>query len=103
MKGRHNSFLPLLFSSQCCGEPYAAGSDSTGYESLSTPPDSDVITPLSSSEAAPIPSAQLQEWHALSQAQGSAYNPYFPPLPERNGVHGYPKDLDGHAEFHSVM
>ncbi|KAH9065200.1 hypothetical protein EDB87DRAFT_1594370 [Lactarius vividus] len=91
---------------QCCAEPYAAGNDSTsvtGYESLSTPPDSDVITPLSSNEAAPIRAAQLQEWHALSQAQGSAYNPYFPPLPERNGVHGYPKDLDGHPEFHSVM
>ncbi|KAF8272808.1 hypothetical protein EI94DRAFT_1655653 [Lactarius quietus] len=36
---------------QCCTEPYAAGADSTGYESLSTPPDSDVITPLSSNEA----------------------------------------------------
>jgi hypothetical protein len=96
------------FSSQCCAEPYATGNDSTsvaGYESLSTPPDSDVITPLSSGEAAPIRAAQLQEWHALSQAQGSAYNPYFPPLPERPGiVHGYPKDLDGHhPEFHSVM
>ncbi|KAI0250998.1 hypothetical protein BJV78DRAFT_1127239 [Lactifluus subvellereus] len=92
---------------QCCAEPYATGNDSTsvaGYESLSTPPDSDVITPLSSGEAAPIRAAQLQEWHVLSQAQGSAYNPYFPPLPERPGVHGYPKDLDGHhPEFHSVM
>jgi len=93
---------------QCCAEPYATGNDSTsvaGYDSLSTPPDSDVITPLSSGEAAPIRAAQLQEWHALSQAQGSAYNPYFPPLPERPSVvHGYPKDLDGHhPEFHSVM
>ena len=94
--------LYSLIPSQCCAEPYAAGNDST-YESLSTPPDSDVITPLSSNEAAPIRAAQLQEWHALSQAQGSAYNPYFPPLPERNGVHGYAKDLDGHPEFHSVM
>jgi len=92
---------------QCCAEPYAPSNDSTsvtGYESLSTPPDSDVITPLSSGEAAPIRTAQLQEWHALSQAQGSAYNPYFPPLPERTAVHGYPKDLDGHhPEFHSVI
>jgi hypothetical protein len=95
------------FSSQCCAEQYTTSNDTTsvaGYESLSTPPDSDVITPLSSGEAAPIRTAQLQEWHALSQAQGSAYNPYFPPLPERPGVHGYPKDLDGHhPEFHSVM
>jgi hypothetical protein len=101
------SFNFDVFSSQCCAEPYAAGNDTTsvtGYDSLSTPPDSDVITPLSSGEAAPIRTAQLQEWHALSQAQGSAYNPYFPPLPERPGVHGYPKDLDGHhPEFHSVI
>ena len=98
----------FFFLRQCCAEPYAPSNDSTsvaGYESLSTPPDSDVITPLSSGEAAPIRTAQLQEWHALSQAQGSAYNPYFPPLPERSvAVHSYPKDLDGHhPEFHSVM
>ena len=95
------------FSSQSCAEQYATNNDTTsvtGYESLSTPPDSDVITPLSSGEVEPIRTAQMQEWHALSQAQGSAYNPYFPPLPERPGVHGYPKDLDGHhPEFHSVM
>ncbi|KAI0301126.1 hypothetical protein B0F90DRAFT_1719396 [Multifurca ochricompacta] len=90
---------------QCCAEPYASGNDSVGgYESLSTPPDSDVITPLSSGEAAPIRASQLQEWHALSQAQGSAYNPYFPPVPEHPSVRVYPKDLDGHhPEFHSVM
>ncbi|KAI0263985.1 hypothetical protein BC834DRAFT_957183 [Gloeopeniophorella convolvens] len=95
---------------QCCAEPYSAGSDSTisvnaGYESLSTPPDSDVITPLSSGEAAPIRATQLQEWQALSQAQGSAYNPYFPPLPERAVAHGFPKELEGghHQEFHSVI
>lgn len=105
----HETSFPysFTFDSQCCAEPYAAGNDTTsvaGYDSLSTPPDSDVITPLSSGEAAPIRTAQLQEWHALSQAQGSAYNPYFPPLPERPGVHGYPKDLDGHhPEFHSVI
>jgi hypothetical protein len=97
-------FTFYAFSSQCCAEQYTASNDTTSYESLSTPPDSDVITPLSSGEAAPIRTAQLQEWHALSQAQGSAYNPYFPPLPERPGVHGYPKDLDGHhPEFHSVI
>ncbi|KAI0041431.1 hypothetical protein FA95DRAFT_1611018 [Auriscalpium vulgare] len=87
-------------------EGYSSASDGMpsggSYESLSTPPDSDVMTPLSSAEAAPIRTAQLQEWHALSQTQGSAYNPYFPPLPppERST---FPKDIDVDYHTHGVI
>ncbi|KAI0059611.1 hypothetical protein BV25DRAFT_1918396 [Artomyces pyxidatus] len=84
-------------------DAYSSGSEgiaSGSYDSLSTPPDSDVMTPLSSAESAPIRAAQLQEWHALSQAQGSGYNPYFPPLPpasERGGA-VFSKDIS--VDFH---
>ncbi|KAA1474727.1 hypothetical protein DENSPDRAFT_931856 [Dentipellis sp. KUC8613] len=62
--------------------PASASSSSASYDALATPPDSDIITPLSSAEAAPIRTTQIQEWHALAaQAGAGGYNPYFPPLP----------------------
>lgn len=98
--------LTRILIAACHNRPsdqYSSGSDgmaSAGsYDALSTPPDSDVMTPLSSAESAPIRTAQLQEWHALSQAQGSAFNPYFPPLPppERTFAKAIDVDYHGHG------
>jgi hypothetical protein len=43
------------------------------------------MTPLSSAESAPVSAAQLHEWAV--HAQGSTFNPYFPPLPPPDKLH----------------
>ena len=61
------------------------------------------MTPLSSAESAPVNTAQLHEWAALTHAQGSTYNPYFPPLPATGAGGGTePKAPGAHHAHHAA-
>jgi hypothetical protein len=63
-----------------------------GYDNaLSTPPDSEVLTPHSGADSAPINDATMHSWD-------NGFNPYFPPLPTHESKdYGHIQGAIGHG------